>query len=105
MASKPGAPITLSARSSIELSYRHQKVDGFYLPSGGTLNDGGIRMVVQVRPTLAFSVAAQYEQWNYPVLSPTAQSNVTSSISVIFSRPTIGTCRGRVSEAWRDLTA
>src|SRR5262249_18310750 len=75
----------LSARSQIQLSYRHQKVDGSYLPSGGTLNDGGISVSMQVRPTLTFSGSAQYEQWNYPLLSSTAKSNVTTSIGFVFS--------------------
>ena len=74
-----------SPHSSIQLSYRHQKVDGSYLPSGGTLNDAGISVTLQVQPTLAFSGSVQYEQWNYPLLSPTAQANVTSSIGLVFS--------------------
>src|SRR5262249_6305584 len=52
----------LSGRSSIEFSYRHQKVDGHYLPSGGTLNDAGVSISLQVRPSLTFSGSAQYEQ-------------------------------------------
>jgi hypothetical protein len=60
----------LSPRSSIKLEYRHQKVNGDYLPRGGTLNDGDVRVDLRLRPDVTFSGSVQYERWNYPLLAP-----------------------------------
>jgi membrane-associated phospholipid phosphatase len=74
----------LSSRNTIQFQYRHQKVDGHYLPQGGTLNDGGVKVDLQLRPSVTFSGSVQYEKWNYPVLSPEAKSNWTTSVGLIF---------------------
>jgi len=74
----------LSSRNKIQLQFRHQKVDGDYLPHGGTLNDGGINVEFQVRPQVTVSGLVQYEKWNYPILSPGVQSNVTTSLQLTF---------------------
>jgi len=74
----------LSSRNKIQLQFRHQKVDGDYLPHGGTLNDGGVNVEFQVRPEVTVSGLVQYEKWNYPILSPSVQSNVTTSIQLTF---------------------
>lgn len=74
----------LSSRSKIQLHFRHQKVDGDYLPRGGTLNDGGVSLDLQLRPDLTFSGALQYEKWNYPILAPGAQSNWVTSIGFTY---------------------
>jgi hypothetical protein len=74
----------LSSRNKIQFQYRHQKVDGDYLPQGGTLNDGGVNVEFQVRPELTISGAVRYEKWNYPILATGAQSNVTTSLQLTF---------------------
>jgi hypothetical protein len=74
----------LSSRNTIQFQYRHQKVDGDYLPRGGTLNDGGVKVDLQPRPNVTFSGSVQYEKWNYPVLAPEAKSNWTTSVGVTF---------------------
>jgi membrane-associated phospholipid phosphatase len=74
----------LSSRNRIQFQFRHQKVDRDYLPQGGTLNDGGVNVEFQLRPEVTFSGSAQYEKWNYPVLSPLPRSNLTTSIQFIF---------------------
>ena len=73
-----------SPRNSIQFQYRHQKVDKDYLPHGGTLNDGGVKVDFQLRPNVTFSGSVQYEKWNYPVLAPEAKSNWTTSFGVTF---------------------
>jgi hypothetical protein len=73
-----------SPRNKIQFQYRHQKVDGDYLPRGGTLNDGGINVDFQIKPDVTVSGLVQYEKWNYPILSPGAQSNVTTSVQLTF---------------------
>jgi membrane-associated phospholipid phosphatase len=73
----------LSPRNKIQFQYRHQKVDGDYLPRGGTLNDGGVSLDLQVKPSITFSGSVQYEKWNYPILQPET-SNWSTSIGLTF---------------------
>ena len=74
----------LSSRNKIQFQFRHQKVDGDYLPQGGTLNDGGVNLEFQVRPEVTLSGSVHYEQWNFPVLAPAVQSNVATSFQLTF---------------------
>ncbi len=74
----------LSPRNKIQLHYRHQKVDGDYLPQGGTLNDAGVNAEFQLNPELTVSGSVQYEKWNFPLLAPAVQSNVTTSLQLTF---------------------
>jgi hypothetical protein len=74
----------LSPRKSIQFSYRHEKVSKDFIPNGGTLSDFGARADLWVRPDLSISSSVQYEQWNFPVLVPGAQSNLTSSLQLTF---------------------
>jgi hypothetical protein len=74
----------LSSRNKIQFQYRHQKVDGDYLPQGGTLNDGGVNVEFQLRPEVTVAGSVQYEKWSYPVLDPLPRSNVTTSIQLTF---------------------
>lgn len=74
----------LSSRNKIQFQFRHQKVDGDYLPHGGTLNDGGINVEFQVRPEVTLSGLVQYEKWNYPILAPAPKSDWVSSVGFVF---------------------
>lgn len=74
----------LSPRNKIQFHFRHQKVDGDYLPQGGTLNDGGVILDFQLRPDVTVSGSVQYEKWNYPLLAPGVQSNVATSLQLTF---------------------
>ena len=74
----------LSPRNKIQFQLRHQKVDGDYLPQGGTLNDAGVNAEFQVSPQLTVSGSVQYENWSFPVLAPAVQSNVTTSLQLTF---------------------
>ncbi|HKW63908.1 MAG TPA: capsule assembly Wzi family protein [Candidatus Acidoferrum sp.] len=74
----------LSPRNKIQFAYRHQKVDGDYVPQGGTLNDGGVSLEFQVRPAVTLSGSVQYEEWNYPVLAPEARSDWATSVGFTF---------------------
>ncbi|HKW35508.1 MAG TPA: capsule assembly Wzi family protein [Candidatus Acidoferrum sp.] len=74
----------LSSRNKIQLEYRHQKVDGDYLPQGGTLNDGGVNLEFQVRSAVTLSGSVQYEKWNYPLLAPEPKSNWATSVAFTF---------------------
>lgn len=74
----------LSPRNKVQFQYRHQKVDGDYLPRGGTLNDGAVKADFLFKPNVAFSGLVQYEKWNYPVIAAGPQSNVTTSIQLTY---------------------
>jgi hypothetical protein len=74
----------LSARNSIQLGYRHAKVDAKFISSGGTINDGSVRMDFWLRQDWNVSAFLQYEQWKFPVLAPTLQRNVTASVQFTY---------------------
>jgi len=80
-----------SPRNKIQFSYRHQKVDSLTVTGGGTINDGGVQMNFQLRPSVSLSGLVQYEKWNYPVLAPGPQTNWTTSIGVTFQPHNFGT--------------
>ena len=65
--------------------YRHQKISQDFIPSGGTINDGGINASLWLRSDLNISGTIQYEISNFPLLAPGAQSNWTTSLGVRFS--------------------
>jgi hypothetical protein len=71
-------------RNKIQFQYRHQKVDGDYLPQGATLNDGSVGVELQLQPRVTFSGSVQYEKWNYPVLDAQRKSNWATSIGFTF---------------------
>ena len=74
----------LSSRNKIQVQFRHQKVDGDYLPRGGTLNDGGVSVEIQIKPEVTVSGLVQYEKWSFPILTPGVQSNVATSLQLTF---------------------
>jgi len=74
----------LSPRSSVQLNYRHAKVNGDFIRGGGTLNDIGTSAHLVLRPDLILSSYVQYERWSFPVLSTNRRSNVTASFQLTF---------------------
>jgi hypothetical protein len=70
-----------SPRTKLQLGYRHQQVDHTFL-EGGHLNDFSARTDIMLGKSLAFTGLVQYEHWNYPLLAPTAQNNVTASVQL-----------------------
>src|SRR5260370_1211625 len=73
-----------SPRSFIQASFRHQKVSQQYMPGVGTLTDVSLRADCWLRNDLSVSGTVQYERWLYPVITPGAQSNVTTSLQLVF---------------------
>jgi len=74
---------SLSPRNRIQFQYRHNDVDPVFL-EGGNVQD--LRFTADLLPikTLELSAYVQYEQWNFPLLSPVGQENVTGSIALTF---------------------
>jgi membrane-associated phospholipid phosphatase len=74
----------LTSRNKIQFNARHRKIDGNFLPQGGTVNDAGVRAEVQLNAMTALSGWVQYEKWSIPVLAAAPQSNVTASLQLTF---------------------
>jgi membrane-associated phospholipid phosphatase len=73
-----------NARNRLQFNFRHQKVSQQLMPGGGTLTDVGARGDYWVRPDLSVSASVQYEHWLFPVLQPTASTNVSSTVEILF---------------------
>jgi hypothetical protein len=71
-------------RSKAQLTFRRQTVDREFL-GGGQLNDFGAGGDVALGSNISISGSIQYEQWNFPVLRPTPQTDFTASFQVTFS--------------------
>ena len=73
-----------SPRNFIQASIRHQKVSQQFMPGGGSLTDVSLRANCWLRNNLSVSSTVQYERWLYPIITPGAQSNVTTSLQLVF---------------------
>lgn len=71
-------------RNTLQFEFRHLKVSQQFMPNGGTQADGSVRANFWARSNFSLSAAVQYETWNFPVLSPTKQSDVTTSFQLTF---------------------
>ena len=74
---------SFSPKSYLQLGYRHQEVDQF-LVGGGHLNDFGVDGAFQLASGLMASGGIQYEQWDFPALRSTVQSDITASVQLTF---------------------
>jgi len=73
----------LSPRNKIQLGYRLQTVSPDFI-QGGRLADYSAQAEFMIGPNVAVSGLFQYEQWRFPVLNPTGQSDVTASLQLTF---------------------
>lgn len=78
-----------SPQRSIQFQFRHQKVAADFVPDGGTINDGALKADWWFRKDLDVSAQVQYERWDFPVLAPGQQTDVTGSVQITF-RPRWG---------------
>jgi hypothetical protein len=74
----------LSPKSKFGIRVRHRKIDGRYLPEGGTQNDVSANADFFFGSSFSVSTSVQYEKWQIPLLSPGPQSNVTASFQFAF---------------------
>jgi hypothetical protein len=72
---------SFSPRSRLQFGYRLQDVSEHFI-GGGRLADYSASGNVMLSHELALSGLLQYEQWSFPVLSPTKQSNVAASLGL-----------------------
>jgi membrane-associated phospholipid phosphatase len=73
-----------TARDKLQFTFRHQKVSKNLVPNGGTLTDAGVNGEFWLHANLSASASVQYETWDFPVIAPTRQSNVTSSLTLTY---------------------
>jgi hypothetical protein len=73
----------LSAKDQIQFTYRHAEADRVFI-GGGRMNDYGANATFDLGNQWSVSGLMQYEQWNFPVLSPRGQTNITASVGVTF---------------------
>jgi hypothetical protein len=73
----------LSPRNKLQVGYRLQTVAPDFI-GGGRLADYSARGEFMVGRNVSVSGFVQYEQWRFPVLAVTSQSDVTASIQLTF---------------------
>jgi len=71
---------SISPQSNIQASFRYAKIDKDFIPRGSTQWDGTISAMLRVRKELQLKAFLQYESWLEPVLAPTRQRDVTTSV-------------------------
>ena len=76
------ATYNFSPRSMLQLGYRSKHVDRQFV-GGGSQSDFSVKTNVTWHDT-TLSTVLQYEHWNFPVLSPTSQSNFTASVQLTY---------------------
>ena len=72
-----------SPRSTVQAGYRYQKVDRDFL-QGGHLDDFSLRSQLMLSRNLGLSGLLQFEHWNFPLLSATGQSNMTTQVQLTY---------------------
>jgi membrane-associated phospholipid phosphatase len=75
-----------SPQTKLQCGYRYQEADRTFL-SGGRLADYSLRAETRLKSGLAVSGFVQFEQWMFPLLSSSRQTNVTSSVQFTFYPP------------------
>jgi membrane-associated phospholipid phosphatase len=71
-------------KNYVQFAYRHVKVDNKLVPNGGTINDASVRVDYWIRPRIGASAFVQYEQWQFPLLAPRLQKNITGSLQITY---------------------
>lgn len=74
---------SLSARNQVQFGYRLQTVAPDFI-GGGRLADYSAQSEFMLGPNVSLSGLFQYEQWRFPVLNSTRQSDVTASVQLTF---------------------
>jgi hypothetical protein len=74
----------LSPRNTLQLNYRSMWVDHSFL-QGGWLRDLGINANIALGRDFSLQGSAQYERWNFPLLSASQVGNVTTSLQISYS--------------------
>jgi hypothetical protein len=71
-------------KDNLQVNFRHEKVSKGFIPNGGTITDTGAAGSIWLRPTLSATASVRYETWDFPVISATRQTDVSTSIQLTF---------------------
>jgi membrane-associated phospholipid phosphatase len=71
-------------RKTVTFGYRRVLANHDFL-EGGSINDYSARAKWRLCDDINVDAGLQYEQWRFPLLAPTQQTNVTGSIGVVFT--------------------
>ncbi len=74
---------SFSPRTRLQLGYRLQEVSKDFI-GGGRLADYSASGKFMLADQVEFSGLFQYEQWRFPVLSQSAQTNITASLQLTY---------------------
>jgi membrane-associated phospholipid phosphatase len=74
---------SFSPRTQLQLGYRLQGVSKDFI-GGGRLVDYSASGTFWASPRVGVSARLQYEQWSFPVLAQSQQSNVTASLQLTY---------------------
>ena len=72
---------SLTPRNTLQLGYRLQTVSPKFI-EGGRLADYSASSNFMLSHQVAFSATVQYEQWRFPVISSSRQTDVTASVQL-----------------------
>lgn len=73
-----------SPRNPIQVGFRHAQVDPDFVPGGGSLNQVFGQGQLISRAEWDMSARIQIERWDFPLLSPNAESNVVVGIKLTY---------------------
>ena len=74
----------ISPRDTVRFQYRHAGVHGQFIPQGGTLSQASGQGNFLLGSTMEVVGRLQFERWNFPVLNPRSQSNVTATFQITY---------------------
>lgn len=77
------ATYSFSPRTSLQFSYRAQRVSPRFL-EGGSLNDFSMKWDQYLHGGVGLSATVQYENWRFPLLATGRQTNVMSSVQLTY---------------------
>jgi hypothetical protein len=78
------ARYSFTTRTWLEASGRHARVAKDFIPNGGSIEDLSLRAQYALHQQWHFEAFVQHENWVFPILAATPQSNWTSSIAITF---------------------
>jgi len=71
---------TINPQSSLQASFRYAKISEDFIPRGSTQWDGTLSAMLRVRKDVQLKAFLQFESWLEPVVAPTRQRDVTTSV-------------------------
>ena len=74
----------ITTRTWLEAAGRHARIAKDFIPNGGAIEDLSLRGQYAFHQQWHFEAFVQHENWVYPILAATPQSNWTSSIAITF---------------------